>query len=585
MNNQTQKSDKQKSEVRNQKSEVRNQKSGSVLCPLSSVLCHLWFVVFAGLGLFLLAGCEPRLPSIGGDEQFYEIKIPPKKLRQVETLDLEQMKDEEKEQADVNEVRGPPEKLEFTLEQCRALALENNLDLKVQLISPAIAAERVSEEEAKFEAAFFSNIGYTKTDTPIATILDIAGSKVDYSYTDLGVRVPLRTGGTVTFDLADRRTKTDSTWATFNPSYSSNLSVSISQPLLRNAGNRANTYAIRIAEYERQITDARTKLEVIRVIAAVDRVYWRLYAARRELEVRKKEYDLANAQLEQARRFVLSGERSQIEIIRAEAGAAQRLEAIIVAENNLRDRERDLKRILNKVGLEMQIPTVLIPATKPDPIHYELAKHRLVATAIENRMELLELELQIAEDISTIDYMRNQALPLVTMDYTYNISGLGATRDDSFDLLSDKRFEDHRFGLQLLIPLGNEAAKSRLRQAFYQRRQRLATRDNRSALIEIEVLNAIDQLEANWQRILASRQNAILTGRLFEAEKRQFELGLRTSTDVLDAQTKFADAQSAEILALAEYQIALVDLGYATGTLLGAAKVQWKPIVPESGIK
>ncbi len=539
------------------------------------------FVVFAGLGLFLLAGCE----QFPGDEQFYEIKIPPKKLRQVETLDLEQMKDEEKEQADVNEVRGPPEELEFTLEQCRALALENNLDLKVQLISPAIAAERVSEEEAKFEAAFFSNIGYTKTDTPVASRIDIAGSKVDYSYTNLGVRVPLRTGGTVTFDLADRRTKTDSTWATFNPSYSSNLSVSISQPLLRNAGNRANTYAIRIAEYERQITDARTKLEVIRVIAAVDRVYWRLYAARRELEVRKKEYDLANAQLEQARRFVLSGERSQIEIIRAEAGAAQRLEAIIVAENNLRDRERDLKRILNKVGLEMQIPTVLIPATKPDPIHYELAKHRLVATAIENRMELLELELQIAEDISTIDYMRNQALPLVTMDYTYNISGLGATRDDSFDLLSDKRFEDHRFGLQLLIPLGNEAAKSRLRQAFYQRRQRLATRDNRSALIEIEVLNAIDQLEANWQRILASRQNAILTGRLFEAEKRQFELGLRTSTDVLDAQTKFADAQSAEILALAEYQIALVDLGYATGTLLGAAKVQWKPIVPESGIK
>jgi outer membrane protein TolC len=69
---------------------------------------------------------------------------------------------------------------------------------------------------------------------------------------------------------------------------------------------------------------------------------------------------------------------------------------------------------------------------------------------------------------------------------------------------------------------------------------------------------------------------------LFEAEKRQFELGLGTSTDVLQAQTNFADAQSAEILALAEYQIALVDLSYATGTLLGAAKIQWEPIVPLS---
>jgi outer membrane protein TolC len=152
-------------------------------------------------------------------------------------------------------------------------------------------------------------------------------------------------------------------------------------------------------------------------------------------------------------------------------------------------------------------------------------------------------------------------------------------------VLDDKRFGDHRFGLQLLVPLGNEAAKSGLRRAFYQRMQRLATRDSREAMIELEVLNAIDQLEANWQRILASRQRAILDGRLFEAEKRQFVLGLRTSTDVLQAQTNFADAQSAEISALVEYQIALVDLAYATGTLLGAAKIQWEPIVPQTGAK
>jgi len=540
-----------------------------------------WFVVVIGFGLFLLAGCE-QMPA---GEEFYEIKIPPEKLRQIETLDLKKAEAEESGRPDVNEVQVPPEELELTLEQCRVLAMENNLDLKVQLISPAIAAERVSEEEARFEAAFFSNINYTKTDMPSISFLDeITGSQRDYASTDLGVQVPLRTGGTVTFDLADRRTKTNAELITLNPYYGSGFSASISQPLLRNAGNRTNTYAIRIAEYERQLTDARTKLEVIRIIAALDRVYWRLYAARKELDVRKKQYELAEAQLGQARRFVDSGQRAQIEIIRAEAGVAQQLEAIIIAENSLRDRERELKRILNKAGLEMQTPTVLIPATEPDPIRYELAKQRLSAAAIENRMEMLELELQIAEDISTIDYTRNQSLPLVTLDYTYNISGLGATRDDSFDLLFDKRFEDHRLGLQLLIPLGNEVAKSRLRQAFYQRRQRLATRASRRALIEIEVLNAIDQLEANWQRILASRQNAILAGRLFEAEKRQFELGLRTSTEVLDAQTKFADAQSAEILALAEYQIALVDLGFATGTLLGAAKVQWEPIVPESSI-
>ena len=542
---------------------------------MSKRFLHKWhrFVVLVGLALISLAGCEG---FFGGDDS-YKVKIAPEKFHQIEALELREATEEAEDPiADVN--AEPAKELALTLEQCRALTLGNNLDLKVQLINPAMAAERVSQEEARFEAAFTANGGFGKTDTPQPSTLDISGSNLDYSYSGLGVNVPLRTGGTVTFDIADNRTKTDSIYSIFNPSYNSDMSLSLSQPLLRNAGHRANTYGIRIAEYEKQITDARTKLEVIRIIAAVDRVYWRLYAARMELEVRKKQYDLAKKLYEQALRFVNAGDKPQVEVIRTESGVAQQLEAIILAENSVRDRERDLKRTLNKRGLGMQTPTVVVPATLPDPVRYELERRRLVTTAIENRMEMLELELQIAEDVAAVDYMKNQSLPLVTMDYRYNINGLGPTRDDSLDLLFDKRFEDHRLGFQLFVPLGNEAGKSQMRQALYQRRQRLASRDSREALIELEVLNAIDQLEANWQRVLASRQRSILDGRLFEAEQRQFELGLQTSTDVLAAQTTFADAQSAEIRALAEYQIVLVDLAYATGTLLGAAKVQWEPL-------
>ena len=129
-------------------------------------------------------------------------------MLEIETFDLKQMQTEPNRPKDVNE--APPKELDLSLEQCRAMALENNLELKVQLISPAIAAERVSEEEARFEAAFTSNITYAVTDTPLATTLDISGSNIDYTNTNLGVRVPLRTGGTVTFNMVDNRTKTDS---------------------------------------------------------------------------------------------------------------------------------------------------------------------------------------------------------------------------------------------------------------------------------------------------------------------------------------------------------------------------------------
>jgi len=103
----------------------------------------------------------------------------------------------------------------------------------------------------------------------------------------------------------------------------------------------------------------------------------------------------------------------------------------------------------------------------------------------------------------------------------------------------------------------------------YRKSQRLISKERSRTLIELEVLAVVEQMEATWQSILASRQNVILAGRLYEAEKRQFTLGLRTSTDVLDQQAKLANAQSAEIKALTEYQIAQIDLAYATGTLLG----------------
>ncbi len=546
-------------------------------------MSRLFFVIFplgrlcviAILGAILFSGCTHLL----GKEDFYTYEAAPEKVRQIETLQMQESEGKTPLKYDTNKPEAA--ELSLSLEECRALMLENNLDLKVELINPAIAAERVSQEEAQFEATFSATTGYNKMNSPVASTLDISGSSVENLSTDLGVNIPLRTGGTIKFDLVDNKSKTDSIFSIFNPSYDTDLTASISQPFLRNAGNRVNTYGIRIAEYNRQITDAQTKLAAIRIIADVDRAYWRLYAARRLLDVRKKQYELAQDLFEQAERFVEVGVKPQIEVIRTRANVAEKLEAIISAQNDVLDTERDLKRMLNKTGLGMESKTVLIPSTEPDPVHYELQRDKMVANALENRMEMLELELQLAQDASTIDYRRNQTLPLVTLEYRYNINGLGPTRGDSYDLLLDNDFNDHRIGLQVSIPLGNESAKSQLRQAIYERAKRLASKESKKAQIKYEVLQQIDKLEANWQQILASRQTTILQDQQYQAERRQFELGLVTSTDVRNAQTDLADAQRLEILALTNYQIGLVDLAYATGTLLGAAKVEWEPIVPQ----
>jgi len=87
-----------------------------------------------------------------------------------------------------------------------------------------------------------------------------------------------------------------SSFYTFTPN------ISFTQPLLRGFGFFVNAQAIRIAFYNYQQVQARTKLEVIRVLAETDRAYWHLYATRQELGVRQQQLDLAVKQLDRAKR-------------------------------------------------------------------------------------------------------------------------------------------------------------------------------------------------------------------------------------------------------------------------------------------
>ena len=529
------------------------------------------------ISLLLFGGCT----YVEKVKEFNEtppiMEIPDETVHKIDTIELKKAPENEPVAPEIKE----PEKAEYklSLAECRALTLENNLDLRVQLINPAIAKESVNQEEAKFESTFSGSANYAKVDTPTAS--DLVASKSDTFYTTLGVDMPLRTGGTLSFNLADQYNKTNLYQFEKPESYTTALSASISQPLLRNAWKNASTYSIRVAQYNNSITNLRTKAEAIRIIADVDRAYWRLYASRKMLEVRKQQYELAKATYEETERFVEVGVKPRIEIIRTKVGMAQRLEDIITADNDVRVKERDLKRMINKKGLGMETKTVIIPSSPPAPVRYEIDRKKMVKNAIENRMEMLELELQIAQDSMKIDFNRNQTLPSLTFQYKYNINGLSTEdRGDSYNMLFKDEHHDDRFGLNLTIPLGNKKAKSALRQSIYERAQSLASKESKEAEIKSEVLNQIDTLEANWQNILASRQNSLLSDEQYKATKKQYELGLVSAKDVLTAQTDLAEAQRAEIAAVTDYQISLIDLAYATGTLLGAAKVEWAPIVP-----
>jgi len=110
-------------------------------------------------------------------------------------------------------------------------------------------------------------------------------------------------------------------------------------------------------------------------------------------------------------------------------------------------------------------------------------------------------------------------------------------------MVRDHDFQDHTVGLHMEVPIGNEAARSRLRSALASRLQLLNTKEQLQLQIKQEIYDAVDTLEANWQRYLAARKRVILAARVLEVEQRQFDQGLRTSTDVLDALTRPRERQ------------------------------------------
>lgn len=573
------------SRITNQRIRIQGRASRSRRIPASCAprLASGTAAALLTVSLCVLTSCEynPFYPT----DRDHGKRVDTAKLREVERVDFSQYmkpasdggKGQDSE-AGVREAAGRfagVDKIEISIDECRASALSHNLELKVAFIEPAIAAQSVTREEARFESAFTLRAGWRDLDSPTSSALSSAQSNAQTI--EPGVRIPLLTGGTASVSLPVARSETDNSFSTLNPAYTSDLEFSISQPLLRNAGRRAATAALRIAGYNRQASEAQTKLEVIRQIAAADRAYWRLYQARRELEVRQEQYDLAVEQQGRADRRVRAQVAPEIEMVRAQAAVADSLESIIVAQNALLDRQRELKRIINMPGLTIDTMVMVVPSTPPDPVQYEFDRQELIGRAVENRMEMLELELRLAADAATIAFNKNQSLPLFTLDYTYRINGLGASTQDSFRTLQRNRFEDWELGLSAEIPLGNELAKSRIREAILRRLARLATRESRELSIREEVLSAIDAIDAAWQRILASRQSVILNTRTYQAEQRQFEVGRSTGTDVRDQLIRLAQAKSAEARALADYQIAQVDLAFATGTLLGADKIRWDP--------
>lgn len=483
--------------------------------------------------------------------------------------------------------------IELTVADVRKLALENNLGINIVKFDSKIANTALKEERAKFDNIVYANIKSSNKDKLSTSLGASKLSSVNPQLNDqqvkltslesesailegeLGLLIPLRTGAKVKISSPFSNNESNYNQSKFDTNeFNSALKFSIVQPLLRNSGIAANEASIQIADKDASAIDAKTKLQMIRVLSTVEKAYWEVNRTWDELEIRIKQHEYAISNLEMVKKRVNEGLSAAIEVNRAQVGVADRLEALIVASTKLKIAQRQLRLYLNQPDHPVTSERLYIPSTEPELVSFNLDRVGLVEKALSNRLELLELELKLSADITKISYLENQTLPMFNFEYQY---GALSNTSDSFSRSYrniDGRFNEWSIGFSFEMPITNEARKMQLERAILTRQQRLSTKVLQELSVKREILDTVDEIDQNWRRVLAARQQVIIAGINYEAEVKQFKEGLRTMTEVLESLTRLGEAQIREVRAVSDYQITKIDLAYATGTLLGASSIE-----------
>ncbi len=462
------------------------------------------------------------------------------------------------------------EKVELGLEEARLSALSSNLDLRVVLVAPTIAAYGVTAEQGAFEKTFNQGASWRRVDDP--------SSPPDESLSNSfsSVNIPLTSGGNLEFGYDFDRSESHD--GTHDRSGLSGAGVALKQPLLRGFGYDVNTAAIRIASFQLGSVSAESKLRAIKIAAEVERSYWRLWASYKLLEIARQQKELAVKQVEIATLIVKAERLPAIEITRAEAGSLSRDNAVILAETDVRVACRELKKIMQKPELPVSSSTLIQPLTQPAQSALKFDRPSVTQMAINNRMELLQLRLEIFSNWIRQQVARNSRMP--RLDLFARIKGLGLDQDfgGSLEDLFDGRHGDGLIGLNLQVPLsGNISATARLRQAEVEQWLLQIRQQQQTVEIEQQVLNAIDLVEQGWRRVAVNALSTVAARQTYEGEAKLNQAGERTSVDVFLVLSNLANAQANEVLAIRDFQIAKVDLAEATGTVLGFARIQWDP--------
>jgi outer membrane protein TolC len=238
------------------------------------------------------------------------------------------------------------------------------------------------------------------------------------------------TGTSYVLGLNGYRQSSDSPAVLYNPQVPTGMFFGINQSLLNGFGYRANAKFIRIAQNDIKFADAAFRLQVSTTVAQLVNDYYTLLYDRQNVGVAQEAVNYSQHLLDDNKKQVQIGTLAPIEVVRAESELATDQQTLIVAQTTLKQQEQVLKTELSKqvtpdlAAIDVD-PTDKFPDAEAESVP---PVDRALELAFANRPEITEGTLNLANQDITLKAVRNALLPTLNAYASYTPSGLSGNQ-------------------------------------------------------------------------------------------------------------------------------------------------------------
>ncbi|MDQ5836535.1 MAG: TolC family protein [Acidobacteriota bacterium] len=512
------------------------------------------------------------------------------------------------------------------------LALANNKDIEVARENVRAAEFDLKAARGVYDPHFLTNTYYERTETPAASFLSGtstgAVTQSGFFSTSSVQGLTPKFGGGYRLDFVNNRITTNNAFAALNPQYPTSLTFSYTQPILKGRAFDQNRRLIEIAKKNLSLTDAQFRQRAIETITNVQRAYWDLVYALRNLQIQQEAVRDARAQLEHNKRLVSEGMLAPIDVVAAEAQVSGFEQSVYSALDDVGRAENNLKNLVAE-NREAAIWNVsLVPVDSVDLAPPAVDLTNAMQVALKSRPELQQSDVAAAINEVERRYAREQTKPQVDLVASYGSVGLAGALNNtgtnpltssstqfrqsinqlvavvnalspgsnlqpiptpppqtlppvlvggeaqSLVNLGANRFKDFRVGVAVNLPFRNTTAEAQLGRALVDQQRIHTQREQLEQLIQVDVRNAIQQVRTAESRLRAAAATRSASEQQYTSEQRKLDAGQSTVFLVLERQTALTTARGNELRAQTELNKALAELQRATGNALEQNRVE-----------